>query len=156
MLLLSPVDPLPVELVAGGEGRPELVVESALGLSGGGGSSGMLSEEGREPKKIADKGRFDETADGLERSVIGRPSSPLNSVTYRCRSFWMGRSEVLLIFVRQMRDINIGDLRAKSCHPFIHPSSTQEKKGKGGGGVPYSICCNLCREHMGGHVYIGI
>lgn len=62
-LLLSPVDPLPVEFVAGGDGRPD-AVETALGLSGGSGRSGMLSSLGslgvNDPRNIADKGRLEE------------------------------------------------------------------------------------------------
>lgn len=61
-LLLSPVEPLPVELVAGGEGRPE--GETAPGLSGGSGRSGMLASlgslGGNDPRNIADKGRLEE------------------------------------------------------------------------------------------------
>ena len=64
-----PTLPLPVELVAGGEGNPELVeerFEAAPGL-GGSGRSGMLDEllivvfmleEEVEPRKIADIGRL--------------------------------------------------------------------------------------------------
>lgn len=54
---LSPVLPLPVELVAGGEGRPEWVDE-APGL-GGSGRSGSSEVEGvgSAPRKMADKGR---------------------------------------------------------------------------------------------------
>jgi len=53
--------PLPVELVAGGEGRPECV-DAAPGL-GGSGRSGSSEDEkfegaaGPSPRKIADKGR---------------------------------------------------------------------------------------------------
>jgi hypothetical protein len=52
--------PLPVELVAGGEGRPEWE-EEAPGL-GGSGRSGSSEDEdvegaGKSPRKIADKGR---------------------------------------------------------------------------------------------------
>lgn len=61
----SPVLPLPVEFVAGGEGRPELVVptlEPGLGGSGRSGRSGIpggVEENGEpEPRKIADEGRF--------------------------------------------------------------------------------------------------
>ena len=69
---LSPVLPLPVELVAGGDGRPELV-DAAPGL-GGSGRSGSSEEEedegagGPSPRKIADKGRRLEAKD--ERDVI--------------------------------------------------------------------------------------
>ena len=54
---LSPALPLPVELVAGGEGRPEFV-EDAPGL-GGSGRSGRSEREGvgPTPRKIADRGR---------------------------------------------------------------------------------------------------
>ena len=62
-----PTLPLPVELVAGGEGNPELVeerFEAAPGL-GGSGRSGMLDELlivvfmlEEEPRKIADIGRL--------------------------------------------------------------------------------------------------
>lgn len=63
-LLLSPVEPLPVEFVAGGDGKPE--VEIAPGLSGGSGRSGILacfgSLGGNDPMNIADKGRLEEAA----------------------------------------------------------------------------------------------
>lgn len=61
-LRLSPVEPLPVELVAGGDGNPE--GEIAPGLSGGSGRSGILvslgSLGGNDPRNIADKGRLEE------------------------------------------------------------------------------------------------
>lgn len=56
--LSSPTLPLPVELVAGGEGKPEPI--ETLGLGGGSGRSGVGRElvlESRDPMKIADKGR---------------------------------------------------------------------------------------------------
>lgn len=56
LVVSSPVLPLPVEFVAGGEGRPELF-DAAPGLGGGSGKSGKLFGEDTEPKKIADKGR---------------------------------------------------------------------------------------------------
>lgn len=65
---LSPALSLPVEFVAGGEGRPECVDE-APGL-GGSGKSGRFEGEGAgpAPRKIADKGR---RVDGKEeRGVI--------------------------------------------------------------------------------------
>jgi hypothetical protein len=64
----SPV--LPVEFVAGGEGRPELS-DAAPGLGGGCGKSGnLLLGVGPEPRKIADKGRdLFEAKEG--RVVIG-------------------------------------------------------------------------------------
>jgi len=66
--LLSPVEPLPVEFVAGGEGRPD-EVDAALGLSGGSGRSGMICSLGsNDPRKIADKGRLEEEMSG--RGVI--------------------------------------------------------------------------------------
>lgn len=64
-LLLSPVEPLPVEFVAGGEGRPD-ELDAAPGLSGGSGRSGILillsSLGGNDngPRKIADKGRLED------------------------------------------------------------------------------------------------
>lgn len=59
-LLLSPVEPLPVELVAGGEGRPD-ELDTALELSGSSGKSGMIcSLDGNDPRKMADKGRLEE------------------------------------------------------------------------------------------------
>lgn len=61
-LLLSPVEPLPVELDAGGEGNPE--GETAAGLSGGSGRTGILASlgslGGNDPRNIADKGRLEE------------------------------------------------------------------------------------------------
>jgi hypothetical protein len=58
---LSPVLPLPVELVAGGEGRPEWEEEApGLGGSGRSGRSEDVDVEGAgpsPPRKIADKGR---------------------------------------------------------------------------------------------------
>lgn len=68
-LLLSPVEPLPVEFVAGGEGRPD-DVDAAPGLSGGSGRSGSLLSScgGNDPRKIADKGRLEEEMNG--RGVI--------------------------------------------------------------------------------------
>lgn len=75
-LLLSPVEPLPVELVAGGEGRPE--GETAPGLSGGSGRSGMLASlgslGGNDPRNIADKGRLEEGMSergGIRNSTAG-------------------------------------------------------------------------------------
>lgn len=69
---LSPVLPLPVELVAGGEGRPEWV-DAAPGLGGSGSSGSSEVEEvegatGPSPRKIADKGRRLDAKD--ERDVI--------------------------------------------------------------------------------------
>jgi hypothetical protein len=55
--------PLPVEFVAGGDGRPD-PFEFAPGL-GGAGKSGMLLGW---PMNIADKGRLEDT--GRERDVI--------------------------------------------------------------------------------------
>jgi hypothetical protein len=70
LLLLSPMLPLPVEFVAGGDGSPEWV-EEELGL-GGSGKSGILGEEELlEPRKIADKGRLFEKEG---REVIGQGS----------------------------------------------------------------------------------
>jgi len=69
---LSPVLPLPVELVAGGEGRPEWEEEDpGLGGSGRSGSSEDWVDEGAggpSPRKIADKGRRLEAKE--ERDVI--------------------------------------------------------------------------------------
>jgi len=64
----SPALPLPVELVAGGEGRPEFV-DDAPGL-GGSGRSGRSEGEsaGPAPRKIADKGRRFDAKE--ERDVI--------------------------------------------------------------------------------------
>lgn len=65
LVVSSPVLPLPVELVAGGDGNPE-PFESAPGLGGGSGKVGKLFGEVTEPKKIADKGRdLEEPKDGL-------------------------------------------------------------------------------------------
>lgn len=69
---LSPVLPLPVELVAGGDGRPEWVDE-APGLGGSGRSGRSEDEEdegtaGPSPRKIADNGRRLVEKDG--RDVI--------------------------------------------------------------------------------------
>lgn len=69
LVVSSPVLPLPVELVAGGEGSPELL-EEPPGLGGGSGKSGnLLLGDGPDPKKIADSGRdlFDAKE---EREVI--------------------------------------------------------------------------------------
>lgn len=68
----SPVLPLPVEFVAGGDGRPEPEpFDAAPGLGGGSGRSGKLLGEETEPRKIADKGRaLEETKEG--RVVIGK------------------------------------------------------------------------------------
>jgi hypothetical protein len=65
---LSPALPLPVELVAGGEGRPECV-DDAPGL-GGSGRSGRADGEGvgSAPRKIADSGRRFDARE--ERGVI--------------------------------------------------------------------------------------
>ena len=67
-MLPSPTLPLPVELVAGGDGRPD--VEEVLGLGGSGRSGRVGGVEPAEPMKIADKGR-DFLAWG-RRGVIGR------------------------------------------------------------------------------------
>ena len=69
---LSPVLPLPVELVAGGEGRPECV-DAAAGLGGSGRSGRSEVEEveeavGPSPRKIADRGRRLDAKE--ERDVI--------------------------------------------------------------------------------------
>jgi hypothetical protein len=70
---LSPVLPLPVELVAGGEGRPEWLDEvPGLGGSGRSGSSegdDVEGARGPSPRKIADKGRRLDAKDG--REVMG-------------------------------------------------------------------------------------
>lgn len=57
--LSSPTLPLPVELVAGGEGRPE-PFDDALGLAGRTGSSGgeAVEFESSEPINMADRGRL--------------------------------------------------------------------------------------------------
>lgn len=75
---LSPTLPLPVEFVAGGEGRPESLEEESPGL-GGSGKSGMKVEvELLEPRKIADTGRLVDTGRG-GREVIARRSSSIGS-----------------------------------------------------------------------------
>lgn len=67
-LPLFSVLPLPVEFVAGGEGRPE-PLEAAPGL-GGSGKSGILAFE---PRKIADEGRLLWVKEGrVGRDVIER------------------------------------------------------------------------------------
>ena len=73
----SPVLPLPVEFVAGGEGRPVCVErteeEEPPGL-GGSGSSGK-SEEAAPPMKIAEDGRgrkVDADKEGRGRGVISK------------------------------------------------------------------------------------
>jgi hypothetical protein len=64
----SPVLPLPVEFVAGGEGRPELS-EAAPGLGGGSGKSGnLLLGVDMEPRKMADNGR--DLLEAKERRVV--------------------------------------------------------------------------------------
>lgn len=69
---LSPVLPLPVELVAGGEGRPDCVdVAPGLGGSGRSGSSEVEDVEEEvepSPRKIADRGRRLDAKE--ERDVI--------------------------------------------------------------------------------------
>jgi hypothetical protein len=55
--------PLPVEFVAGGDGRPE-PLDEAPGLGGGGKSGTLLGW----PIKIADKGRLEDK--GRDRDVI--------------------------------------------------------------------------------------
>jgi len=69
---LSPMLPLPVELVAGGEGRPEWEEEDpGLGGSGRSGRSEDWVDEGAggpSPRKMADKGRRLEAKE--ERDVI--------------------------------------------------------------------------------------
>jgi hypothetical protein len=67
--------PLPVELVAGGEGKPDLDISgepSGLGGSGNLGKSGGVEMEvdPSEPMKIADKGRWLRVIVG--RGVIGQ------------------------------------------------------------------------------------
>lgn len=75
LVVSSPVLPLPVEFVAGGDGRPELF-DAAPGLGGGSGKSGRFLGVDTEPRKIADKGRvWFEAKEG--RGVIGiRLDSP--------------------------------------------------------------------------------
>ena len=75
---LSPALSLPVELVAGGEGRPECVDE-VLGL-GGSGRSGRSEGEGvgPAPRKIADNGRRLDEKD--ERDVIEWKRLALNEL----------------------------------------------------------------------------
>lgn len=68
-LSTSPLLPLPVELVAGGEGRPEREsVDDAPGL-GGSGKSGTFSGK-PAPMKIAEDGRRVLEIEGLGRAVI--------------------------------------------------------------------------------------
>lgn len=68
-VLLSPVLPLPVEFVAGGEGKPEPLDPPGLGGSGKSGILAENEEDGEEPRKMADKGRLC-LKEG--RGVIGR------------------------------------------------------------------------------------
>ena len=68
---------LPVEFVAGGDGKPEPFPESldsAPGLGGGSGNDGKLFGEETEPKKIADKGRDLDPNEGL--GVIWKAKEP--------------------------------------------------------------------------------
>ena len=70
LVQLSPLLPLPVEFVAGGEGKPE----EEFGLLGGSGRSGsFVSIELAEPTYIADDGRFLVASTG--RGVIGAEGS---------------------------------------------------------------------------------
>ena len=73
-VLSSPTLPLPVELVAGGEGRPGDEPGPGLGGSGSLGRSedAVLDaeEEASEPMKMADRGRS--LRESCERRVIGR------------------------------------------------------------------------------------
>lgn len=77
--------PLPVEFVAGGEGRPEREggdESSGLGGSGRLGKSGgveLAEEEPTEPMNIADKGRCLRDMEG--RGVIGRACKSSRRVT---------------------------------------------------------------------------
>lgn len=58
LVVSSPVLPLLVEFVAGGDGKPELEpLDAAPGLGGGSGRAGRWLGVEMEPKKIADKGR---------------------------------------------------------------------------------------------------
>lgn len=68
-MLPSPTLPLPVELVAGGLGRPE-ALEEVLGLGGSGRSGRLGGVEPADPMKIADKGR--DLGASVGRGVIGR------------------------------------------------------------------------------------
>ena len=68
LVLRSPTLPLPVELVAGGDGRPD-ALEEVLGLGGSGRSGRVGGVEPAEPMKIADKGRDLGACRG--RGVIG-------------------------------------------------------------------------------------
>jgi hypothetical protein len=84
-VLLSPVLPLPVELVAGGEGNPDGLEGGEDGDPpglGGSGRSGRLEggvipmwgDAAARPRKIADKGRSLKVVadkEGREREVIG-------------------------------------------------------------------------------------
>lgn len=76
LLLLSPTLPLPVELVAGGEGSPESWEVDGLGGSGRSGMDGG-EEVGVEPEpmKIADKGRDRDLEASAVRGGIGRSSA---------------------------------------------------------------------------------
>ena len=68
-MLRSPTLPLPVEFVAGGEGRPD-ALDEVLGLGGSGRSGRVGGVSLVDPMKIADKGRDLEACTG--RGVIGR------------------------------------------------------------------------------------
>ena len=86
-LPLFSVLPLPVEFVAGGEGRPE-PLEAAPGL-GGSGKSGILTFK---PRKIADEGRLLWVKEGrvgrdvIERSDPRKKSSKMGSLWRRKKS----------------------------------------------------------------------
>lgn len=65
---MSPVLPDPVELVAGGEGRPELIVPPGLGGSGRSGTGEM-------PTKMAEDGRRLALRDGRAVGVLISPGA---------------------------------------------------------------------------------
>lgn len=70
LVLSSPLLPLPVELVPGGDGRPVSAMGDPSGLGGSGslGRSGgvELEEEPRDPMKMAETGRCLRAAEGRE------------------------------------------------------------------------------------------
>jgi len=108
-LLLSPVEPLPVEFVAGGEGRPD-EDEGAVGLSGGSGRSGrsgrltlLFSLGGNDPRKIADKGRLE------DEEMSGRGVITAQAANHKPQ----GEREKLIVLAVENSEQKVGIRRAR-------------------------------------------
>jgi len=83
----SPVLPLPVEFVAGGEGRPELF-DAAPGLGGGSGKSGKLLARTQNPRKLRTKGGTCLKQKNDEQSLEKKSRQPGRAQVIKKRVFY--------------------------------------------------------------------